>query len=51
MSERMYKIYSLRGYDGKLPRGEIKLIKRKTDFIFIFAGLLILTGVLIPWNI
>ena len=51
MSETTDKIYSLRGYDGKLPRGEIKLIKRKTDFIVIFAGLIILIGVVIPWNI
>ncbi len=50
-SERMYKIYSLRGYDGKLPSGNIILIKGKKDYILIVIGIILIIGVLIPWNL
>jgi cobalt/nickel transport system permease protein len=51
MSERMYKIYSLRGYDGKLPQGNIKIINSNFDYLIIAAGIAVFTGVIIPWNI
>lgn len=50
-SERMYKIYSLRGYDGKLPSIDIKIVKNKNDYFLIIIGLTLLIGVLIPWNL
>lgn len=51
MSERMYKIYTLRGYDGKLPSSSLGFIEKKTDYILILLGIAALTGVIIPWNI
>ncbi len=51
MSERMYKIYSLRGYDGKLPQGNIKIINSNLDYLIIAAGIAVFSGVIIPWNI
>ena len=51
MSERMYKIYSLRGYDGKLPQGDMKIIRGNKDYIIILAGIAAFTGVIIPWSI
>jgi cobalt/nickel transport system permease protein len=51
MSERMYKIYELRGYSGRIPmRTDLKLVT-KTDFILCLAGMIILTGTVIPWKI
>lgn len=50
-SERMYKIYALRGYDGKLPSGNINIITSKKDYILIITGIIILLGVLIPWKL
>ena len=51
MSERMYKVYSLRGYSGSLPLGKKKLIKRESDYLLILAGFLVFLGVLLPWTI
>ncbi len=51
MSERMYKIYSLRGYDGKLPQRNIKIINSNLDYLIIAAGIAVFSGVIIPWNI
>ncbi len=51
MSERMYKIYELRGYSGKIPiRTDLKPAT-KLDFLLCLAGLIILTGTVIPWKI
>ncbi|ABR47829.1 cobalt transport protein [Alkaliphilus metalliredigens QYMF] len=51
MSERMYKIYSLRGYQGTIPlRVELWPLKGK-DFIFITLGLMILTGTVMTWSL
>lgn len=51
MSDRMYKVYSLRGYRGSLPLGRKKLIKRNSDYLLILTGFLIFLGVLLPWTI
>lgn len=51
MSERLYRIYSLRGYEGKIPiDNEWQPPSLADGLLFLFA-LIVLTGVLIPWNI
>ncbi|HAE43586.1 MAG TPA: hypothetical protein DCG34_11830 [Clostridiales bacterium] len=51
MSERMYKIYELRGYSGKIPiRADLKLIS-KTDYWLLLTGVIILIGTVMPWKI
>jgi cobalt/nickel transport system permease protein len=51
MSERMYKILELRGYNGKIPVEANFKISQKADYILIVGGLIILIGVILPWNI
>jgi cobalt/nickel transport system permease protein len=51
MSERLYRIYSLRGYKGKIPLSrEWEPLKPVDGFLLLFS-LIVLTGVFIPWNI
>lgn len=51
MSERMYKIYSLRGYDGvmklNVDLGPLKV----SDYLLLTASMVILVGMVIPWNL
>ena len=51
MSERLYRIYSLRGYNGKIPITKDWWPLRPVDGFLILFSLIVLTGVLIPWNI
>ncbi len=51
MNERMYKIYSLRGYQGKLPVYGRMSIEGVFDIVLIITGIVILTGVYLPWNL
>jgi cobalt/nickel transport system permease protein len=51
MSERMYRIYSLRGYKGKIPVTRDWWPLRLVDGLLLLFSLIVLTGVLIPWNI
>ncbi|MDP3386209.1 MAG: energy-coupling factor transporter transmembrane component T [Eubacteriales bacterium] len=51
MSERMYRIYELRGYTGRIPiRTDLKPASQ-TDYWLCLAGMIILTGTVIPWKI
>jgi len=51
MSERMYRIYSLRGYDGKIPLTKGRRPISLADALLLLFALIVLTGVLVPWNI
>ena len=51
MSERMYRIYSIRGYNGKMPvRVDLK-INKVSDIALILFGIIIFIGMVIPWKI
>lgn len=50
MSERMYKIYMLRGYNGKMPSLDDKPFEFKKEFPLIVLGILIVIGVNLSWN-
>ncbi|SDJ99096.1 energy-coupling factor transporter transmembrane component T family protein [Natronincola ferrireducens] len=51
MSERMYRIYSLRGYQGRIPL-TIDIFPLKIyDYIIIILGIVILVGTVIQWNL
>ncbi|MBM7614108.1 energy-coupling factor transporter transmembrane component T family protein [Alkaliphilus hydrothermalis] len=51
MSDRMYKIYSLRGYQGGIPVTVDIFPLRKVDYIIIILGFITLAGVVIPWSL
>ncbi|HCS74683.1 MAG TPA: hypothetical protein DIW17_12520, partial [Clostridiales bacterium] len=51
MSERLYRIYSLRGYNGKIPITREWGPLRWVDILLLLFSLIVLTGVLIPWKI
>lgn len=51
MSERLYRIYSLRGYNGKMPISRERAPLQRADILLLIFSLIVLTGVLIPWNI
>ena len=51
MSERMYKIYALRGYNGKLPVQNQLYISSVSDIAYMALGVIILIGVILPWNL
>ncbi|MDR5658631.1 energy-coupling factor transporter transmembrane component T [Serpentinicella sp. ANB-PHB4] len=51
MSERMYKIYALRGYNGKIPIEASVFPLHKVDYMVIMMGILIFVGTVIPWNL
>ncbi len=50
MSERMYKIYGLRGYNGKMPTVSTKKFNLKRDGALIVFGIIILLGVILWQN-
>ncbi|HHY82688.1 MAG TPA: hypothetical protein GX505_08415 [Clostridiales bacterium] len=47
LSERMYRIYSLRGYSGKIPITREWQHLRLPDFLLLLVSIAVLTGVLI----
>jgi cobalt/nickel transport system permease protein len=51
MSERLYRIYALRGYNGKIPITREWGPLQRDDVLLVVSSLIVLTGVLIPWNI
>ena len=51
MSERLYRIYAIRGYKGKIPITREWWPLRLVDGVLILFSLIVLTGVLIPWSI
>jgi cobalt/nickel transport system permease protein len=51
MSERMYRIYELRGYNGKIPIRKEPGNLTKIDFTMMALGLIVLIGVVLPWEI
>jgi cobalt/nickel transport system permease protein len=64
MSERLYRIYSLRGYSGKIPMTKSAAVafgvsaKQNAllntlliDILLLLFSLIVLIGVLIPWKI
>ncbi|AKL94029.1 cobalt ABC transport system permease protein CbiQ [Clostridium aceticum] len=51
MSERMYKVYTLRGYKGKIPLTVEIFPLKAIDYIMIITGAVILVGTVIPWRI
>ena len=51
MSDRMYKIYSLRGYQGGIPM-TVDIFPLKTiDYTIIILGTITLIGTVIPWSL
>ncbi|NLC12124.1 MAG: hypothetical protein GX767_07730 [Firmicutes bacterium] len=51
MSERMYYIYSLRGYSGKRLSSSLKKsVFSYVDIILIAVGLIIFSGAVLPWS-
>ncbi|AOY75900.1 energy-coupling factor transporter transmembrane component T family protein [Clostridium formicaceticum] len=51
MSERMYKIYALRGYKGGIPLNTEIFPLKAIDVGIIIFGIVILVGTVIPWKI
>jgi cobalt/nickel transport system permease protein len=51
MSERMYRIYTLRGYSGRIPLTREWRPLRRADVLLLIFSAIVLTGVMIPWNI
>lgn len=51
MSERMYKIYTLRGYNGRIPLYVELFPLKALDISIIILSLIILVGTVIPWNL
>lgn len=51
MSERMFRVYSLRGYQGGIPVTHDFGPLKPLDYYFIGSGLIILIGTVIPWNL
>lgn len=50
MGERMYKIFSLRGFNGYIHLEVKWLPLSRSDIIIIVMGVLIFMGTVIPWN-
>ena len=51
MSERMYKVYTLRGYNGRIPLNVELFPLKAFDFAIISASIIILVGTVIPWSL
>jgi cobalt/nickel transport system permease protein len=51
MGERMYWIYSLRGYGGHIPLSQSPFALKPTDFLLVSGAVIILTGMVIPWSL
>ena len=51
MGERMYQIYSLRGYNGGIPVAVGVWPLKARDFAVAVCSVLILVLVVIPWNL
>jgi len=51
MSERMYRIYSLRGYNGKIIVNPERSPLTRSDFFVILVGIGFLLWMVIPWNL
>lgn len=51
MSDRLYRIYSLRGYKGRIPLTCDLWPLRRNDYLLMALAALLLTGVVIPWSI
>ncbi len=50
MSDRLYRIYTLRGYSGRIPLTR-KFKTGACDIVLVVMSVLLLTGVIIKWNI
>lgn len=51
MSERLYRIYALRGYSGRIPLTREWWPLRRVDVLLLIFTAIVLTGVIIPWSI
>lgn len=51
MAERMYQIYTLRGYQGGIPINNHFWPFKPLDYGIILLGLITLTGTVISWNL
>jgi len=51
MSERMYRVYSLRGYNGRIPLVKNSRSLKPVDFMLTVGAIIILTGMVIPWSL
>ncbi|KAB3524939.1 energy-coupling factor transporter transmembrane component T family protein [Alkaliphilus serpentinus] len=51
MNERQFQIYALRGYEGGLPITVENWSLKRDDVFLILSSLIILVGMVIPWNL
>ncbi len=51
MSERMYRVYTLRGYDGGIPLTVDLWPLKRIDYIIIIIGIITLLGTVTSWNL
>ncbi len=51
MSERLYRIYTLRGYSGKISFNREWQSPGKVDVLLMLFSAAVMIGVMIPWNI
>lgn len=51
MSERLYRIYALRGYSGKISFSREWRSPGKVDVLLLAFSVTVMIGVMIPWNI
>lgn len=51
MSDRLYRIYALRGYNGHIPITRDWWPLRFSDIILLTFSIIVLVGMVIPWSI
>ncbi|SCZ01249.1 energy-coupling factor transporter transmembrane component T family protein [Alkaliphilus peptidifermentans] len=51
MNDRMYQIYTLRGYNGGIPITSDNWPLKGRDVLLIFFSVIILLGTVIPWSL
>lgn len=51
MSDRMYQIYTLRGYKGGIPMTVALWPMKPIDYMIISLGIITLLGTVIPWSL
>lgn len=51
MTDRLYRIYSLRGYNGSIPMTREIWPLRLSDIILLVFSLILFVGMVVPWNL
>ncbi|UMZ74176.1 energy-coupling factor transporter transmembrane component T family protein [Natranaerofaba carboxydovora] len=49
VSERMYQVFALRGYDGFVPTSNYNEVWKKEDYLVLSLGVLVIMGAVVQW--